>query len=43
MVKMYRDQGNIVVEEDEQVYGENLELVDKKNMPKTVPYSDVFD
>ena len=43
MVKMYRDQGNIVVEEDEQVYGENLELVDKKNTPKTVPYSDAFD
>ncbi len=39
---MYRDKVNTVVEEDEQVYGENLELVDKKNPRKRVTYSDVW-
>jgi len=39
---MYRDKGVIVVEEDEQVYGEEFDIVDKKSPNKKVPYSDIF-
>ena len=39
---MYKDRGVIVIEEDEQVYGEESELIDKKIPRKKVPYSDVF-
>ena len=39
---MYKERGNIVVEEDEQIYGENSEIIDKKIPRKTVPYSDVL-
>jgi hypothetical protein len=39
---MYYDKGIIVVEEDEEVYGEGLEIIDKKYISKKVPYSDVI-
>jgi hypothetical protein len=40
---MYRDKGNIVIEEDEECYGEELELIDKKSPSRKVPYSDVIN
>lgn len=40
---MYRENGKIVMEEDEQIYGEESQIIDKKIPNKKVPYSDVFD
>ena len=39
---MYMDRGTVVVEEDEQVYGEHLDTIDKKMRKVNVPYYDVF-
>jgi len=40
---MYQEKGNRVIEEDEQIYGEESQIIDKKIPNKKVPYSDVFD
>ena len=34
---------NIVIKEDEQLYGEYLESVGKKIKLKSMPYTDIYD
>jgi len=40
---MYGEKPDSVVKEDEEIYGDNFEIIDKKTPIKRVYYSDIFD